>query len=605
MLKSEKRRMANEINSRGQSLIGIMIVLVIVGAISGGFYYFSKQFFETPSIKIEESNPTEEINISEEEPTPSPIPSSTSSPSPTPLITCQDECSPIDSKKCSNNSYRICGNYDNDKCLEWNPATECPSDNICENGICTIKKCTGGILSGQCSSNKPMYCNDDFNLIYKCSRCGCPSNYICQSDETCIQCIEGLCCDIQNKTFRPSSYKCQEKAGSEYSCPWGYTPGSDVAIRYQSKYCSGKSALCNGSLKWEEWIVYTDCLVSEACVKNFCAPYVEFKLAVSKSGTGSGTISSSPSGINCGNDCSKSFASGSSVILTAIPNSGSIFIGWSGTCNGTGNCTIAINDNKTVTANFLIGYSLNISKSGTGSGTITSSPSGINCGTSCSKDFIAGTLITLSASATSGSNFIGWSSPCSGIDKCILVMDSNKSVSAAFDYVGITKYDLSVIKSGTGSGIVTSSPSGISCGTDCTESFALWTAITLTASANSSSVFAGWTGACTGTDKCSLIISSNKSVVAIFNTKTTLPNYTLSVSKSGTGSGMVTSSPTGISCGSDCSETYQSGTSVTLYTTALGDSIFGGWGGACAGTDTNCVLTMDGNKSVKVTFTTP
>jgi len=594
--------MLEQKRQKGQSLIGIIIVLAIVGAISGGFYYFSKNFFETPEIKIEgpieNPEPTEGIITTPEvKPTPSPTLSPT-----TP--TCKDECSPIDSKECSGNGYKICGNYDDDKCSEWSSATECPKNNVCKDGNCTPEKCTDNTIYEKCSSSKPKYC-DNGNLINKCSLCGCSSNYICQSDENCVQCIEGFCCDIQNKTFRPSSYKCQEKANLEYDCPWGYTPGSDVAIRYQSKYCSGESATCDGGLKWEDWIVYTDCPANEACLNNSCAPYVEFKLTVSKSGTGSGIVASSPSGINCGNYCLKSFASGSSITLTATPDSGSIFIGWSGACSGTGKCTITINGDKTATANFSIGHSLNVVKSGTGSGTVTSSPSGISCGTSCSKDFADGTLVTLSAVTASDSNFFGWSGPCSGTDECILVMNDNKSVSAAFDYVGIIKYDLSVSKSGTGSGTVTSSPSGINCGTNCTESFALWTAITLTASVNSGSVFAGWTGACTGTEKCSLIINSNKSAVAIFNAKTTLPNYNLSVSKSGTGSGMVTSSPTGISCGSDCSDAYQSGTSVTLYTTALGDSVFGGWEGACTDTDTNCVLTMDGNKSVKATFNAP
>jgi len=586
--------------NQGQSLIGIIVVLVIVGVISGGFYYFSKNFFKIPEVKIEEPEPMENIAPPEKEVKPE------QSEEPQAEETaCQDECSSIDLKKCSNNGYQVCGNYDNDKCLEWSSLTECPSGNVCENGICTVKKCTGNVLPGQCSSNKPMYCDNNLNLIYKCSLCGCPSNYVCQPDETCVQCVEGPCCDTQNKSFRPNSYKCQEQANSEYGCPWGYTPGSNVAIRYQSRYCSGKSADCNGSLKWGEWLVYTDCPESEACLNNSCAPYVEFELNVSKSGTGSGIVTSSPSGINCGTDCSKSFASGSSVTLTAAPGNNSIFTGWSGACSGTGNCTMTINGGKIVTANFATGYSLSVDKSGTGSGTVTSSPSGISCGTSCSKDFIAETLVTLSATAASGSNFVGWSGPCSGTDKCVLIMNENKSVSATFDYTGTIKYNLSVSKSGTGSGTVSSSPSGINCGSVCSKDFDLWTAVTLTASPNSDSVFAGWTGACTGTDKCYLNINSNKSAVAIFNIKTTLPNYNLSVSKSGTGSGIVTSSPAGISCGSDCSEAYQSGTSVTLYTTALGDSVFGGWEGACTGNETNCTLAMDGNKLAKAIFNAP
>ncbi len=59
-------------------------------------------------------------------------------------------------------------------------------------------------------------------------------------------------------------------------------------------------------------------------------------LTVTKSGTGAGTVTSDPAGISCGTDCSESYPSTSSVTLTATPNSGSTFGGWSGACSGTG-----------------------------------------------------------------------------------------------------------------------------------------------------------------------------------------------------------------------------------------------------------------------------
>ena len=76
---------------------------------------------------------------------------------------------------------------------------------------------------------------------------------------------------------------------------------------------------------------------------------------------------------------------------------------------------------------------------------------------------------------------------------------------------------------------------------------------------------------------------------------------TLTVTKAGTGTGLVTSSPAGISCGTDCTEDYASGTSVSLTAAPAGGSVFGGWSGACAGTAT-CTVAMSESRSVTATF---
>lgn len=86
-------------------------------------------------------------------------------------------------------------------------------------------------------------------------------------------------------------------------------------------------------------------------------PPGSFNLSVSKNGAGSGTVTSSPAGINCGTGCSTqqaSFASDISVSLTASPGGGSTFGGWSGACAGsTGlSCTLAMLGDLSVTATF-------------------------------------------------------------------------------------------------------------------------------------------------------------------------------------------------------------------------------------------------------------
>jgi endoglucanase len=159
---------------------------------------------------------------------------------------------------------------------------------------------------------------------------------------------------------------------------------------------------------------------------------------------------------------------------------------------------------------------------------------------------------------------------------------------------------LTVTTSGTGSGTVSSSPAGIDCGATCSASFPSGTNVTLTATPADGSTFDGWGGACSGTGTCSLTLTAAQLVTATF-TSTTTTTCSVTVTEDGSGTGTVSSSPAGIDCSSDCSETYACGTDVTLTATPTGVSTFGGWSGACTGTGT-CVLTVNAALAVTATF---
>ena len=78
-------------------------------------------------------------------------------------------------------------------------------------------------------------------------------------------------------------------------------------------------------------------------------------------------------------------------------------------------------------------FTLSVTKSGNGRGTVTSSPAGIDCGDTCSLDFAANTPVTLTAVPNSNAAFMGWSgSGCSGTGTCDVPMDSATQVDAAF-----------------------------------------------------------------------------------------------------------------------------------------------------------------------------
>jgi hypothetical protein len=321
-----------------------------------------------------------------------------------------------------------------------------------------------------------------------------------------------------------------------------------------------------------------------------------FVLSVAKVGSGSGTITSTPAGISCGSSCSASYTYGTQVTLTASPEVSSTFNGWSGACSGSGACTTTMTAARSVTAVFsLKSFALTVTKAGTGTGTVSSSPAGISCGSTCSATYGYGTMVLLNAAAAADSTFTGWSgSGCTGTGMCTVTMDQARSVTATF---ALKTFTLSVGISGNGT--VSSSPAGISCNPTCSATFPYGTTVTLTATPGADSTFSGWTGDCYGAGGCSIVMTEARMVNASFS----IAYRSLTVSRNGAGNGTVTSAPVGISCGSTCFATYQHGTQVTLTAAADASSSFAGWsGGGCSGTGT-CVVMMDQARTITATFT--
>jgi hypothetical protein len=247
------------------------------------------------------------------------------------------------------------------------------------------------------------------------------------------------------------------------------------------------------------------------------------KLTVKKAGTGKGKVTSSPAGIDCGDDCTEDYRLSTTVRLTAVPDSGSVLTLWGGDCAGTvtHTCVVTMGAVRNVTVTFEPAPLLTVTT--VGSGTVTSNPAGINCGTDCTETYAAGTTVTLTATPAAGFRFSGWSGACTGTGNCAVTMTAARNVTATF--TALQRYTLTVAKAGSGSGTVASDPVGINCGSDCSETYTANTVVTLTAVANSGSVFAGWNGACTGGGACVVTMTAAKSVIATFNlASTNLPD---------------------------------------------------------------------------------
>ncbi len=222
------------------------------------------------------------------------------------------------------------------------------------------------------------------------------------------------------------------------SCTASYASGSAVTLTAQaaSGYTfSGWSGACSGT---GSCVVTMNAAASIAA--TFAASPVSYVLTVSNPGSG-GVITSVPGGISCGSTCSSSYAAATAVTLTAQASTGYGFTGWNGACTGTAtSCTVTMNSAQSVAATFSASqasrFALTVAATGSGAGTVTSVPAGINCGSACSSSYASGTVVTLTAQAASGSTFGGWSGACSGTGTCALTMNSAQSASATFTSSG-------------------------------------------------------------------------------------------------------------------------------------------------------------------------
>ncbi len=240
-----------------------------------------------------------------------------------------------------------------------------------------------------------------------------------------------------------------------------------------------------------------------------------YPVTVNKTG-GNGTVTSAPAGINCGATCTKPFAFGSTVTLTATPAAGYGFTGWLGDCTGT-TCRLTMTAPRNVTALFNNApptSTLTVAKAGNGAGTVTSNPAGIACGADCTQPYSQGTSVTLTATPAAGSKFAGWGGACAGTGACVVSMTAAKAVTATF-----TRPVLTVGKVGSGLVATAGSSSGIFCGTDCTETYNLNAAVNLVAIPGVGRRFVGWTG-CTANASfpqlCTVTMSQSRSVAATF-----------------------------------------------------------------------------------------
>ncbi len=194
-------------------------------------------------------------------------------------------------------------------------------------------------------------------------------------------------------------------------------------------------------------------LIDQAQTVTASFAQTAYDLHVLGAGTGDGSVSSAPSGINCtltggtaSGTCDPVFADGTSVTLTAAPAGGSTFTGWSGAgCGGTGPCVIVVVQHTHVTAAFdPLMHTVTIQGAGAGSGNVSTArnslmdcdiDAGVTSGPICSLDYAEGTYtITFVVTADPGSVFVSWGGNCvvNALGECDVSPTGPQTVVATF-----------------------------------------------------------------------------------------------------------------------------------------------------------------------------
>jgi hypothetical protein len=259
-----------------------------------------------------------------------------------------------------------------------------------------------------------------------------------------------------------------------------------------------------------------------------------------------------------------SYLAGTIVGVTATPDAGFLFRGWTGDLGGSENPTLlAVDGDKTVGAVFSR-PTLEIVAGSNGSVTLDP-PGGV---------YDAGSAVTLTAVPAAGHFFAGWGGDLAGSSNpAVLLMDSDKSVSASFtSALGVT------LTATLGGSVSLDPPGGV---------YAPGTFVTLTAQPDAGYLFSRWSGDLSGSQNpASLLVDAEKTVGAVFER----PTLTVSAGSNGD---VILDPPGGV---------YDAGSVVTLTAVPDAGHAFDGWGGDLSGADNPATLLMDDHKSVSASF---
>lgn len=374
---------------------------------------------------------------------------------------------------------------------------------------------------------------------------------------------------------------------------------------------------------------------------------------------GLGTVTSDTGGIDCtqiSGPCTSAYNASTLVTLTATVPPGQTFAGWGGACSGTSlTCEVTMDQLRNVSATFLpSAYTVQVSVTGAGSGSVTADPGPINDCTGsgagragaagiCSGTYTENALVTFTSTPAPGSRLQTWAGDLTGctpdptgdpVPAAITCpITGNRTVIAQYGL----EFPLTVTVTGTGSGSVSSGIGAISdctaTGGTCTDAYPQYLSVPLTATPTPGSTFTGWSGDTTGcstnppdrpaaaapndvTNELTIycIMGAARTITATFTLDTPPPAVTYPLTVTVQGPGSVNSAPAGITgctaTAGDCTERYDAGTFVTLTATPSAGSTFLGWSGVTCqptiqSTASTCTVLMSQAQNAAAQFSVP
>ncbi len=454
-----------------------------------------------------------------------------------------DPCGEID---CEENEVCLQGACYSRDCANHS----CPRDLICLDGQCVAPDCAGvscepghACAEGQCypTGCATMDCGlgiclDGRCIPRSCIDVECSEGYRCalgecypeDCEEPCSQeevCVDGECVSLYCVGVScPDGTPC-----SGGFCGFSVRTVSALDVRGTSARLKGELASLGESEAANVWFVYGTTEMLEGGVVGFQANMNEagvfnhtldglmtdrtyFFQAQGSSSTGDEsqgaikqfttegivdfvlTISLDEGGRTDPAEGVHNYEEGEQIDITAIADPNYIFIGWSGDCSGTDECQLEMTSDKSVHAGFeLQEWDLTISSD---EGGTTTPVEGIH-------HYEHGESVAVTASASEGYEFIGWSGDCLGHEECELTMTSDKSVHAGFE---LERYNLTITSEGEGT---TVPPEGV-------HIYPRGESVTIEALPDHGHEFVGWSDDCSGTGSCELLMTSDKRATANF-----------------------------------------------------------------------------------------